>query len=93
MALQFEWDQRKSRLHFQKHGVSFEEAKTVFNDPLAITIPDPDHSEDEDRFLDIGISSNGRLLVVWYTERKNHIRVIGGRKAAAPERKFYEGKR
>ena len=73
MTLIFEWDEAKSKRNFIKHGVSFEEAKTVFNDPFAMTIDDPDHSNDEDRFLDIGLSSNGKVLVVWYTERNENI--------------------
>ena len=62
MKLTFEWDEAKSKRNFIKHGVVFEEAKTVFNDPFYITIDDPDHSNDEERFIDIGISSKGRVL-------------------------------
>jgi uncharacterized DUF497 family protein len=69
MTLTFEWDEDKSKRNFRKHEVIFEEAKTVFNDPFSITIDDPDHSGDEDRYLDIGLSSKGRMIVVWYTER------------------------
>ncbi len=92
MALTFEWDEDKSRSNFKKHGVSFEEAKTVFNDPFAITIEDPDHSDEEERYIDIGFSSKGRLVVVWYTERNENIRIIGCRKATKKERKSYENK-
>ena len=72
MALTFEWDEEKSRSNFKKHGLRFEEAKTVFNDPFAITIDDPDHSDVEERYIDIGTSSKGRLVVIWYTERIKH---------------------
>lgn len=64
MALTFEWDENKSKRNLKKHDVDFEEAKTIFNDPFAITIDDPDHSVEEDRYLDIGLSSKGRMLVV-----------------------------
>jgi uncharacterized DUF497 family protein len=90
VALTFEWDEVKSKRNLEKHGVPFEEAKTVFNDPFSITVSDPDHSNDEDRFLDTGISSKGRVLVVWYTERKDRIRIIGCRVADPSERKEYE---
>ena len=90
MTLIFEWDEAKSKRNFIKHGVSFEEAKTVFNDPFAMTIDDPDHSNDEVRFLDIGLSYNGKVLVVWYTERNENIRIIGCRKATKTERVIYE---
>jgi len=90
MALTFEWDEDKSKRNVRKHGVPFEEAKTVFNDPFAITTNDPDHWAGEERYLDIGLSSKGRVLVVWYTERKENIRIIGCRKATRSERKIYE---
>jgi uncharacterized DUF497 family protein len=70
--------------------VTFVEAKTVFNDPFAITIKDPDHSDEEDRYLDIGLSFKGKMVVVWYTERNDSIRIIGCRKATRFERKAYE---
>jgi uncharacterized DUF497 family protein len=92
MALKFEWDENKSKLNLKKHGVDFKEGKTVFNDPFAITIDDPDHSDLEDRYIDIGISSKGRILVVWYTERDDNIRIIGSRKANRYEREQYEKK-
>ena len=92
MALTFEWDEEKSRSNFRKHGVSFEEAKTVFNDPFACTIVDPDHSDEEERYIDIGTSSKGRVVVVWYTERNENIRIIGCRNATKKERKDYEKK-
>ena len=90
MTLTFEWDEAKSKRNFIKHGVVFQEAKSVFNDPFSITIDDPDHSNDEERFIDIGISSKGRVLVVWYTERDENIRIIGCRKATKKERIIYE---
>ena len=90
MNLTFEWDEEKSRTNLRKHGISFEEAKTVFNDALSITIPDPEHSMDEYRYIDIGISSNGALLVVSYTERGSSIRIISCRKAMRSERMYYE---
>lgn len=90
MPLTFEWDETKSNRNLKKHGVDFEEAKTIFNDPFTITINDPDHSVEENRYLDIGLSSKGRMLIVWYTERNDNIRIIGSRKAIRSERKMYE---
>jgi uncharacterized DUF497 family protein len=90
VALTLEWDENKSKRNVRKHGVTFGEAKTVFNDPFAITIEDPDHSANEDRYLDIGLSLKGEVLVVWYTERNDSIRLIGCRKATRFERKAYE---
>ena len=92
MALTFEWDEEKSKRNFRKHGVAFEEAKTVFNDPFAITIADPDHSDEEERYLDIGLSVKESVLVVWYTEREENIRIIGCRRATRSERKTYEAR-
>ncbi len=83
--MEFEWDIEKEQSNRIKHGVSFDEAITIFADPLELTIPDPDHSERESRFLSIGLSSQGRLLIVAYTERKERIRVISGREATAKE--------
>jgi len=90
MALRFEWDENKSKRNLKKHGIDFKEGKTVFNDPFAITINDPDHSTLEDRYIEIGISSKGRILVVWYTERNDNIRIIGCRRAIRFERESYE---
>jgi uncharacterized DUF497 family protein len=90
MALEFEWDPRKAELNLKEHGVSFDEATTVFRDTLSITIADPDHSDSEDRFVDIGMSHRGQLLVVSYTERKDRIRIISARPPARAERKSYE---
>jgi uncharacterized protein len=89
MSLQFEWDAQKAKLNYEKHGVSFDEAKTVFNDPFSITISDSEHSADESRFIDIGLSNHGRLLVVVYTEREESIRVISSRKASKREIQIY----
>lgn len=89
--MEFEWDLAKSEANERKHGVSFVEASTVFGDPLELTIYDPDHSEGEYRFLSIGRSSSGRLIVVSYTEREqNRIRIINARAATAAERTRYE---
>ena len=90
MALRFEWDERKAGSNLKQHGVSFREATTVFADPLSITISDPDHSSLERRFVDIGLSHRGRLLVVSYTERGHIIRLISARFANRPERIQYE---
>ncbi|MEX0611274.1 MAG: BrnT family toxin [Pirellulales bacterium] len=90
MELTFEWDEEKDLSNQRKHGVSFDEAKTVFGDPRSITIADEQHSDDEDRYIDIGISSRGRLIVVSYTKREPNIRIISCRKATRSERKTYE---
>ena len=90
MQTLLEWDSHKAEANLRKHGVSFEEAQTVFTDPLSITLPDPDHSEDEERFIDIGMSDHRRVLVVVYTERGQRIRLISARKATPVERKQYE---
>jgi uncharacterized DUF497 family protein len=88
--MEFEWDPKKATANLQKHGVDFAEAMTVFGDPLELTISDPEHSEDEFRFLSIGRSTSGRLLVVAYTERNARIRLINAREAGSQERKQYE---
>jgi len=90
MALTFEWDEAKDLENQCKHGVSFEETRSVFNDPRSITIADELHSDEEDRYLDIGISSRGRLIVVSYAERGANIRIISSRKATKREAKAYE---
>ena len=90
MDLVFEWDEEKAGRNEAKHGVTFEEARTVFNDPFAMTVSDPAHSELEDRWLEVGLSHKGRLLVVWYTERRECVRIIGCREATRVERKGYE---
>ena len=88
--MQFTWDPKKDESNRKEHGVSFEEATTVFGDPLSGTIPDPDHSTGEERFLIIGLSSTGRLVVVSHTEADDFIRIISAREATAHERKHYE---
>lgn len=88
--MEFEWDPEKAARNLVKHGVSFHEAATVFDDPLAITYSDPDHSEQEDRFLTFGSSVEGRLLVVSHTDRNDRTRIISARLATRKERKQYE---
>lgn len=88
--MQFEWDPRKAAENLSKHEVSFHEAATVFDDPLAITYPDPDHSDDESRWLTFGNSTEGRLLVVAHTEAGDTIRIISARRATRNEREIYE---
>ena len=91
MALIFEWDDKKAKSNLQKHGISFEEASTVFGDDLSITIDDPLHSESENRCIIIGQSINQKLLVVVHIEKTDSIiRIISARKATKKERKFYE---
>lgn len=89
MDLRFEWDEAKADTVL-KHGVSFEEAITIFSDPNTVTIFDVEHSDAEDRFIDIGLSANGRVLVVVYIERGPRIRIISCRKATPAERRQYE---
>jgi uncharacterized DUF497 family protein len=90
MLLEFEWDAHKAAENLKNHRVSFEEAKSVFNDSLLLTFPDPEHSEQEHRSINIGISSHSRILLVVFTDRKGKVRVISSRKATAKERKLYE---
>ena len=92
MSLTFEWDENKARENLQKHKVSFEEAKAIFDDPFLMTYPDPDHSESEQRYLSVGSSSAGRVLLVIHTDRSANTRIISCRKATASERKHYEEK-
>ncbi len=91
MALIFEWDPGKARANLRKHGVSFEEAATVFGDPLSLTIPDPVQVTGEERFIIVGRSFRGRTLVVVHTERGAQIRIISARRATRHEREQYEG--
>lgn len=88
--MKFTWDATKGRENERKHSVSFEEAASVFGDPLAGTIPDPDHSHGEARFLTIGHSANHRLIVVSHTEEGDNARIISARPATAHERKTHE---
>jgi uncharacterized DUF497 family protein len=87
--LGFEWDPKKAKANEQKHGIRFEEARTVFFDPLALTISDPD-AVDEERYVTLGQSESGRMLVVVSCERGDNIRIISARPATRRERKFYE---
>ena len=89
--MHFEWDPEKAKKNLKKHGVSFEEAVTVFYDPLSATFDDPDHSVGEYRYIIIGFSSRDRLLVVAYGERGESLRIINARTATAHERKKHEG--
>ncbi len=88
--LEFEWDQDKASTNLRKHGVSFDEAVTAFADPLSLTIEDPDHSKGEERYLLLGRSEAGRLLVVAHIEHGQRIRLISARLATRRERKDYE---
>ena len=95
MKLLFEWDENKARTNLKKHKISFDEAKTVFNDPLLLTYQDEEHSAQEERAISIGLSNQYRLLLVVHTEHQLHndimrIRIISSRKATAIERKHYE---
>ncbi len=88
--MQFEWDSTKATANLSKHGVSFDEAKTVFDDPLYVDFYDPDHSDGENGYIIIGQSQQGRLLMVSYTERNDTIRIISSREVTATEREAYE---
>jgi uncharacterized DUF497 family protein len=90
--MEFEWDEEKNSANIQKHGVSFEEAVTVFGDPLSDTFDDPDHSAQEYRFITTGTSERGRLLIVAHTDREGRIRIISARELTKQERRSYEGK-
>ena len=90
MGYLFEWDPRKAETNARKHGVTFDEAATVFGDPLALLMADPDHSLDEERFLLLGMSNRRRLLVVAFAERPPRTRLISARQAARQERRRYE---
>ena len=88
--MNFEWDEEKAISNLSKHDVSFDEATTVFGDPLALTFSDPAHSDEEDRFLTFGRASNGRHLVVSHTDRDDKIRLISAREMTRKERSDYE---
>lgn len=90
MGLRVEWDLGKAENNVRKHGISFEEARTVFADPLSATVDDPDHSEGEHRMLVLGQSTAGRLLVVSFAGRGDRIRIISARQADPRERRSYE---
>ena len=88
--MEFEWNPGKAARNLKDHKITFEEAATVFSDPLSLTYPDPDHSNDESRFITVGNSIDGKLLLVSHTDRDEKIRIISAREATKRERKFYE---
>ncbi len=88
--MKFEWDEQKAEVNLRKHGVSFDEAGSVFLDPLAVSGRDPDRSLDEERYLSFGFSRLGRLLAVCHTYRPGAIRIISARRVTRGERKLYE---
>jgi hypothetical protein len=88
--MEFEWDEEKAAANLAKHGVSFEEARTIFDDPLYVDFYDPDHSSEEHRYIIIGESRQGRLLVASYTERGGVTRLISAREVTRSEREAYE---
>ena len=90
--MDFEWNHQKVEINFQKHGVTFDEASTVFGDSLSLTFPDHEHSIQEERYLIIGLSSKNRILVISHIYRDESIRIISARQATKREQKFYESK-
>jgi uncharacterized DUF497 family protein len=88
--MQFDWDSTKATINLSKHGVSFDEAKTVSDDPLYVDFYDPDHSGREQRYIIIGQSQQGRLLMASYTEKNDTIRIISSREVTRAEREAYE---
>ena len=88
--IEFEWDRSKAEENLRKHHVDFSDAATIFRDPLGITIFDPHHSQDEDRYITIGKSLGGRQLIVAHTDRGEGIRIISARELTSAERKAYE---
>ena len=88
--MDFEWDRDKADANLKKRGVSFHEAATVFGDPLSVTFYDPDHSLEEDRYITMGTSSTGRLLIVSHTDRDDRARIISSRNTTRRERRIYE---
>ena len=90
MGYIFEWDAKKAASNARKHGVTFEEASSAFGDPLALLMPDPDHSLDEERYLLLGASNQGRIVVVAFAERPPRTRLISARQATRQERTRYE---
>lgn len=88
--IEFEWDREKAKANARKHRLGFAEAATVFRDPLAITIFDPDHSENEDRYITIGMSDHDRAVLVAHTDRGERIRIVSARELTRSERKDYE---
>jgi uncharacterized DUF497 family protein len=90
MKLTFEWDEVKAKENVRKHKIPFDEGKTIFNDPFLLTYPDIANYEAEERFINIGVSAKGRILVLIHTERHGNIRIISCRKATVRERRHYE---
>lgn len=90
MGLLFEWDEEKNRNNQRKHSVSFDEASTIFGDPLSVTIDDPRHSTREQRWITLGYSAKHRLLVVVHSDRGSRIRIVSARLATRSERRMYE---
>jgi uncharacterized DUF497 family protein len=90
MNLTFEWDEEKANSNLKKHKISFEEGKTIFDDPFLLTFPDLEHSEIEERYINIGTSAKGRILILIHTEQRKNIRIINCRKATSTERRAYE---
>jgi hypothetical protein len=90
MELAFEWDVNKAKTNWTRHRVSFEEGATVFHDPFVATMPDPIHSDEEQRFIAIGLSAQGQLLVIVFQERGDKTRIISCRRATLRERRIYE---
>ena len=88
----YQWDPAKARSHLRRHGVGFADAVTALEDPLALTLADPD-AEGEERFVSLGADANGRLLVTIYAHRGRRLRIISSRKASRAERRSYEGQR
>ncbi|HEV2880510.1 MAG TPA: BrnT family toxin [Pyrinomonadaceae bacterium] len=88
--MEFEWDETKAAANLSKHGISFDEAQTVFNNPLYVDFYDPDHSFEEHRYLIVGVSQRSRLLLVSYAERDNIVRLVSAREATRAEREVYE---
>ena len=88
--MEFDWDPKKAANNLRKHGVSFNEAATVFGDPLGTTVPDPDRSLAEDRYITVGMSDRHRLVIVAHTERGERIRIISARELNRAEREAYE---
>ena len=88
--MEFEWNPDKADINLRKHNISFHEATTVFDDSLSVTFPDPDHSIGEERYVIIGMSELGKVLIVSHTDRENRIRIISARTANRQEKRFYE---
>ncbi len=88
--MEFEWDRTKAASNLRRHNVSFGEAATIFGDPLSTTVADPDHSMDEDRYITIGVSRRGRLLMAAHTERGDRVRIVSARELTPTERAQYE---